>query len=153
DNALAGTLTFSKSPEFAAARAIFDLRTRCGMTVELLSSAPGPEAERLADGLGVDAVHLCASDDAREAVIRRLNSSGRHAVYVGDCRQNPRAAAAAHVAVYLCPDPACEGDPSTVWLLRPNYEKIAQLRALATAMREEARRHCNLIMIPNVVCI
>jgi ABC-2 type transport system ATP-binding protein len=37
--------------------------------------------------------------------------------------------------------------------LRPNYEKIPQLRELSIAMREEARRHCNLIMIPNVVCI
>jgi Cu2+-exporting ATPase len=150
---LAGSLVFCKGTNCVAAAAILDLRTRCGMQVELLSSAPVSEAEQFATALGVDGLHPCPSDEAREEVIRGLCSRGSRVVYVGNCRKNPRAAAAAQVAVFSCPDPAWEADPSCVWLLQPHYERLADLREMAVAMRRQADWHCNLILIPNMVCI
>jgi hypothetical protein len=74
-------------------------------------------------------------------------------VYVGDCRRNPLAAAAANVAVFPAPDPSWKEDPSGVWLLEPDYRKLVELRKISIAMRDEARSFRNLILVPNVACI
>lgn len=150
---LAGSVTFCEGEAALAAEAVLELRARCGMQVELVSSASAPEANRLADALGVDGLYLSPSDESRADLIRECRANGRRVVYVGDCQKYPQAAAAANVAVNPCPDPASDIDVSGVWLLTPQYEKIAQLRSVAEAMRRQAQVDFNLILIPNVVCI
>ena len=150
---LAGSLVFREGTACAAGDAIRDLRVRCGMQIELVSSAPAAQVEELANALGVDDVHLCPTDEAQETVILNLVARGHSVVYVGDCRKNPRAAKAAQLAVFPSPDPTWEADPSGVWLPAANYERLAALRDAAVSIRDQARSHCNLILIPNMVCI
>ncbi len=153
DGELAGSVTFCEGTAATAAETILELRSSSGMQVELVSSASAAEANRLADALGVDGLYLSPSDEARAELIRECQANGKRVVYVGNCQKNPLAAAAANVAVCLCPDPTANDDPSGVWLLAPHYEKIAQLRSMAEAMRREAQIDFNLVLIPNVVCI
>src|SRR5262249_21279573 len=80
-------------------------------------------------------------------------AEGNGVVYVGDCRRNPLAAAAANVAVFPAPDPSWKEDPSGVWLLEPDYQKLVHLRQISIAVRDEARSHHKLILVPNVACI
>jgi Cu2+-exporting ATPase len=151
DGKLAGCITFCEGT-CTATTAIRELRA-CGMKVELLASAlpsrPGSMAQSLREG----DPRICPSDEFRSALIRRLRGEGHGVVYVGDCRRNPLAAAAADVAVFPSPDPSWMHDPSGVWLLDPECEKLVVLRHIAVAMRDEARSHRNLILVPNVACI
>ncbi len=149
----AGSLTFRHRSGCAAAAAIDELRTQCGLHVGLVSSAPEAEAQQLAAALGVDEVHLCPSDEAKANLLHRLRAEGRRVVFVGDCRSNAAAAQAADLAVNPSPDPAWADDPSGVWLLQPESERLVQLREMAQAMRRDARFDQGLILIPNVVCI
>jgi Cu2+-exporting ATPase len=148
---LAGWLTFYEGVACAAATPVFDLRTRCGMQVELL--APDAAQPGLADALGVDEVHVCVTDAAKAQLIRTFRRQGRRVVYVGNCRQNPQAAAIANLAVFPAPDLTWDADPAGVWLLQPFYEKLVQLRDVARSMRHQEQLHFNLILIPNVVCV
>jgi len=152
DGKLAGCITFCEGTTCAAAGAIRDLRA-CGMQVELLASAPPTRTGSMAQSLGANDPRICPSDEYRSALIGRLRGEGHGVVYVGDCRRNPLAAAAANVAVFPAPDPSWEEDPSGVWLLDPDYEKLVELRHIAVAMQDEARSHRNLILVPNVACI
>src|SRR5262249_6438362 len=153
DGHLAGCITFCEAATCAAAAAIRDLHTTCGIKVELLASVlpsrPGSTAQLLAAG----DPRICPSDEFRAMLIRRLRAEGNRVVYVGDCRHNPLAAAAANVAVFPAPDPSGKEDPSGVGLLEPDYEKLVDLRKISIAMRDEARSHRNLILVPNVACI
>ena len=151
DDDLAGWLTFYEGAACGAASPVFDLRTRCGMQVELLT--PDAEAAGLGEALGVDDVRICPSDAAKAQLIRAWRRQGRRVVYVGNCRQNPQAAAIANVAVFPCPDLTWEADPAGVWLLQPYYEKLVQLRDVARSVRHQEQLHFNLILIPNVVCV
>src|SRR5262245_63244387 len=123
------------------------------MKVELLASAPPSRPGSTAQPLGDSDPRICPSDDFRAALIRRLRAEGNTVIYVGDCRRNPLAAAAANVAVFPAPDPSWKEDPSGVWLLEPDYEKLVDLWKISIAMRDEARSHRNLILVPNVACI
>jgi len=149
----AASLAFCQGTACAAAQAIDELRTQCAVRVGLVSSAPAAEAKRLADALGIEDVHLCPTDAAKAELIGRLQADAKRVVFVGDCRANAAAARAASVAVFLTPDPSWTDDPSGVWLLQPEYEKLVQLREMAEAMRRDARFDQGLILIPNVVCI
>jgi cation transport ATPase len=151
DGDLAGWLTFYEGSACAAASPVFDLRTRCGMQVELL--AADGDAAVLAEALGVDDVHICPSDAAKAQMIRTLRRQGRRVVYVGNCRQNPESAAIANVAVFPAPDLTWAADPAGVWLLQPYYEKLVQLREVARSVRRQEQLDFNLILIPNVVCV
>jgi Cu2+-exporting ATPase len=152
DGKLAGCITFCEGATCAAAVAIRDLRA-CGMTVELLASALPSRSGSTAESLGVGDPRICPSDEFRAALIRRLRAEGHCVVYVGDCRKNLLAAAAANVAVFPAPDPSWKDDPSGVWLLEPDYQKLVDLRKITVVMRDEARAHRNLILVPNVACI
>jgi Cu2+-exporting ATPase len=151
DDDLAGWLTFYEGSACAAAAPVFDLRTRCGMQVELLT--PDAEAAGLGEGLGADDVRTCPSDADKAHLIRTLRRQGRRVVYVGNCRQNPESAAIANVAVFPAPDLTWDADPAGVWLLQPYYEKLVQLRDVARSVRHQEQLHFNLILIPNVVCV
>jgi Cu2+-exporting ATPase len=153
DGVHAGSLTFCQGSGCAAAQAIEELRAQCGMRVGLVSSAPREEAERFAAALGVDEVHLCTSDEDKARLVRQWRAEGRRVVFVGDCHSNIAAATAANLAVNPVPDPAWTEDPSGVWLLQPEFERLVQLREMAQAMRRDARFEQGLILIPNVFCI
>jgi Cu2+-exporting ATPase len=153
DGQPAGSLTFCKGIACAATAAVLKLRTRCGMAVELLSSAAADQSQPLADALGADGVYSCPSDESRADVIRNLRAGGRRVVFVGDCRRSPLAAHAADVAVFPFPDPAWDADPSGVWLWHASYEKLVDLRELSVSMCRQSELHRNLILIPNLVCI
>jgi Cu2+-exporting ATPase len=126
---------------------------QCGVRVGLVSSGPAQDANRFANELGADEVHLCPSDDSKAALIRRLRGEKNQVVFVGDCLSNPAAAAAANVAVFPSPDPSRPEDSSGVWLLQPEYEKLVHLREVAEGRRRNVRFDQGLILIPNVVCI
>jgi Cu2+-exporting ATPase len=153
DGVRAGSLTFCQGDDLTAARTIYELRAECGLRVGLVSSAPPPKASRLAEALGIDEVYLCSTDASKANLIGELRTAAHRVVFVGDCQQNAAAAAAAHVAVYPMPDPACQHDRSSVWLLQPDFERIVQLREMAQTMRRDARFDIGLILIPNVFCI
>jgi Cu2+-exporting ATPase len=153
NGALAGSLTFSHQTACAAVQAIHDLRTQSGVSVVIVSSASASEANRFANVLGVDEVHLCTTDQSKAALIRQLRADNRRVVFVGDCRANPAAAAAANLAVFPSPDPSSEQDSSGIWLMQPEYEKLVQLREMAAEARRDARFDQGLILVPNVVCI
>ena len=112
DGALAGSMSFCHRSAAAAAQAIHELRTQCGVQVGLISSAPAADANRFAAELGVDEVHLCPTDDSKVALIQQLRADKRSVVFVGDCRANPAAAKAANVAICPSPDPSPADDGS-----------------------------------------
>jgi cation transport ATPase len=149
----AGSLTFCQGSGCSAAAAIHELRTQGGLRVGLVSSAPAAEAKQLATALGVDEVHLCPTVEAKADLICLLRTDGRRVVFVGDCHNNAAAAAAANLGVNSSPDPAWMADPSGVWLVQPEFERLVQLREMAQAMRRDARFEQGLVLIPNVVCI
>ncbi len=163
DGSLAGTLTFCTGTESGAPAAIRELRNCGGMEVELLSAGPAAEANRLADWLGVDDVRICPSDRSKAQLIDLLREGGRTVVYVGDCRKNPLAAQAAHLAIFpgpaqirsaaASPESAAPDDPSGIWLLQPDYSKLSLLREMAVALDSQSRLNCNLILAPNIACV
>ncbi len=153
DGALAGSIVFAEASKYAAHSAIFDLRTECSMQVELLSSSAAASAQRLGTALGVDGVHLCASDEARARVIRNLVAAGHRVVFVGNCRKYPQAAAAAQVAVSHEFAGAQSADPCGAWLLGGRPDQLVAFRNIAVSLRDEVLANCNLILIPNMVCV
>ena len=137
----------------SAAAAITELRTSEGLQVELLTNALPPEAGRLADLLGVDGVRHCLSDAQKAAWIHQLRASGNRVAFIGDCLKNPQAGAASNVAIGPIPDGAGVDDVSGVWIREGDFGKVVELLRISRSMRREARRQCNLILIPNVACI
>jgi Cu2+-exporting ATPase len=173
DGSLAGILTFCAGADSAVGPAIEELRSRGGLDVEVVCSGSVAEANRLADWLGVDDVRICSSDSSKAQLIEVLRQSGRHVVYVGDCRKNPLAARAADLAIFPGPpeihdaatdieatgseatgsDATSREDPSGIWLLHPDFGKLLALREIAKSLESQSRLNCNLILAPNIVCV
>jgi Cu2+-exporting ATPase len=146
-----GRVTFRPGERLAAARALFALRTECGAQVGLLSGDAGSTERSRA--LGLDFQHACATDEERARFIVECRNSGHRVAFVGDCRGNPAAAAAADVAIALDSQPTDDGDPAGVWLLQPDYGRIATLWEISRTSRRQEQMQHGMTLIPNLACV
>jgi Cu2+-exporting ATPase len=146
-----GMVTFRSGERLAAARALFSLRTECGVQVGLLSG--GADAAEQVRTLGLDFHRACGSDEDRAQYIADCRNAGHRVAFVGDCRRHPAAAAAADVAIAVDAQPTDEADPASVWLLQPDYGRIAALWEISRASRRQEQMHHGMTLIPNLTCV
>lgn len=151
DGRSAGRLNFRPGTRLEAQPGLARLRTECGLQVGLLVS--GAESAGEVDRLTLDFHRICPTDDAKAAYIAQCRLAGHRLAYVGDCRQNPLAAAAADVSIAPVTDPGNDRDPADVWLLQADYGRIAEFREVARASRRHEQMHHGMTLIPNLTCV
>ncbi|HTI49647.1 MAG TPA: hypothetical protein VL475_01800, partial [Planctomycetaceae bacterium] len=151
DGQPAGMVAFRRGERLAAARALFSLRTECGAQVGLVSGrADAAEQVRL---LGLDFHQSCSTDEDRARYVAECQKAGHRVAYVGDCRRNPTAAAVADVAIALDAQPGDDADSADVWLLQPDYGRIAALWEISRASRRQEQMQHGMTLIPNLTCV
>jgi cation transport ATPase len=155
DGTLVGLLEFRRSARPEAAEAIRRMQALAPVAMAFLTGRPQAEAIDLAASLGVPVAHGDTSPEAAVALIRDARQQGRRIAFIGDCRRNPRAAEAAHVAIAVSDDPDMDLDADHAGILiqggRPG--PLADLWRIARAHHDRNRDARRLIMVPNLLCI
>lgn len=151
DGEPAGSLCFRSGSRLEAQPGLARLRTENELQVALLVSDPESAAD--VERLSLDFHCICPSDEAKAAYITRCRRAGHRLAYVGDCRKNPLAAAAADVSIAPVTDPGDDLDPADVWLLQADYGRIAEFREVARKSRRHEQMHHGMTLIPNLTCV
>jgi cation transport ATPase len=154
DGRLAGNILFQEGTELEARDALFDLRVKSGLQVEVVSAREASLAEQTAEALGADGFHICQNDLERQRFFEQLAAEGHRVAFVGNCTRFPLAAAAAHVAVSTHPAAEeHEPDVALAWLMSAQVRQFGILRDTAVQLRRQLRSHANSILVPNMLCV
>lgn len=157
DGVVVGRIAFAEASGLPAAAAIAAIRRASHVPFALVSSAPAAEVEVLAHALGVEMFRGDFSRDETADFLAACRGRGLKAAFVGDCREHPRAAAEAHVAISLA-DPAQDGldldsDPAAFLVQSAGLDPLADLDRIARDHASRVVQAQKLILVPNLLCV
>jgi cation transport ATPase len=151
DAFLVGMVSFRTGGRLAAADALEMLQaSEPDLRFALVSDRPADEVAGLAVGLGADSVQGGLDPIGKAAYISTWRDAGHRVAFVGDCRAESAAAAAADVAIDVGPD---LGSPAAVHFLNQGLDHLDALWRVARDHAERGRIDRLGMFVPNLFCI
>ncbi|MCK6445468.1 MAG: copper-translocating P-type ATPase [Planctomycetes bacterium] len=153
DGRLAGVLALADRIKPAARRVLDDLR-RDGMKIVMLTGDHAVTARRVAEELGIDAVHADVLPTDKAEVIERLERDGATVAMVGDGVNDAPALARAAVGIALGTGSDVALESADVTLLRGELDGLLRARRLSRAVMANIRQNLffafgyNLLGVP-----
>ena len=150
-----GLIHFGRSTRLEATSALRRLRAKGNLQIGMVSDGPPASLARLAESLGVDFHVGNQSPDDRVRLLQSCRRRGLKVAYVGDCRNDPRTVAEAHVAIsYVGTEIGrSDLDSAPVWLLQSRLSRLAELWEIARIHRRRIRVAHGYALIPNLLCV
>ncbi len=150
-----GVVSFRRGARLEAAEVVRRLRGAGPIQVALVTERPASEAARLAADLGVNQLRGGLSLEGKAEFLRDCRVRGLKAAFVGDCRHNARAAAAAAVTIDLAGNgaPHREATEADVQVFGDRLDRLVTLWDAGRSHTERVRSDNAWVVAPNLFCV
>jgi Cu+-exporting ATPase len=150
DGKLAGRIALTDPIKPTTADALHELREE-GMEVVMVTGDARPAAEAVAKRLGIQRVEAEVLPAEKEAVVRRLQESGRRVAMAGDGVNDAPALARADAGIAMGGGTDVAIESAGITLVKGDLRGIVRARRLSAAMMRNIRQNLFFAFVYNVL--